>query len=339
MPEPAQKVAPARAPRFLAVDGGGTKTEMVLFQADGRILKRLNGPSTNASGIGFEASFATLSRMFCELLDVEIPAAAKLHAVFMGLAGGGLAANQPRYRAWLEATFPDVPVRGNGSDAIGALNAGLRRGEGMVLIAGTGSIAYVRTGSRDFQVGGWGHLLGDEGSGYALGRMALTRALQGMDGRRPPSALTERLVSRLGKPLDLALPQLYAEGKCGIAALAPLVFEAAAAADPDAQRILQRGALQLVRLIRAGCLHLDAPPYRVVLSGGLWRAPGNPLHRLVAAHLDARFELICPTLPPLYGCALEALALAGMTPGPAFESHFRRATPSPTCTKESHEPA
>lgn len=315
---------PDDPPKFVAVDGGGSKTEMVWFQADGRILNRVHGPSTNASGIGFEASFTELSRLFSELLGVEVPATAKLRAIFLGLAGGGLAANQPRYRTWLAARFPKVPFRGNGSDAIGALNAGLQRGEGMVLIAGTGSMAYVRARDRDHQVGGWGHLLGDEGSGYALGRMALSRALQGMDGRRPPSALTQRLVARLGKPLDLVLPQLYAEGKRGIAALAPLVFEAAAAHDPDAQRMLRRGALGLVRLIRAGCRHLGGPAYRIVLSGGLWQAPDNPMQRLLAAHLDARFELILPTLPPLYGCALEALSLAGETPGPAFEAGFRR---------------
>jgi N-acetylglucosamine kinase-like BadF-type ATPase len=306
---------------LLAVDGGATKTDLVLFRPDGTIVNRVVGGPSNSSEIGFDKSVATLRALFADLLGKQADQPALL-SVHLGLAGGGIETNRPRYRTFLQHMFPDVPHLSNGSDAVCALNAGLRTGDGMVLIAGTGSAVFVRSGGEIRQVGGWGHLLSDEGSGYDIGRMGLSHALQALDGRRPATLLTELIQSSLGQRIDKAIPQIYDGGKRFISAMAPLVFRAAGQGDAAALDILHHSAGQLANLIRAGSSYLPQPPYLVVLSGGLWNALDQLLERMVLSELDDRFVTIKPKLPPIFGSAVEAVATAGLLLADHFEDRF-----------------
>ena len=172
------------------------------------------------------------------------------------------------------------------------------------------------------QVGGWGHLLSDEGSGYDIGRMGLRRVLQALDGRLPPTRLTEMMHQTIGQPVDQAIPEIYAGGKRFISGLAPLVFEAAEEGDEAAMDILRESARQLALLLLAGSRFLTGPPFLAVLSGGLWSTNGGLLKQRVSSRLDQRFKLIRLDLPPIYGAALEAMYLLGEKPGQAFENRF-----------------
>lgn len=308
---------------LIAVDGGATKTDLVLFSRDGTVINRVIGGPTNSSEIGFDRSVETLRDLFGLLLQGHAGLATAITAVHLGLAGGGLESNRPRYRQFLQDLFPLVRHISNGSDAISALNAGLRTGDGMVLIAGTGSAVFVRSGGEIRQVGGWGHLLSDEGSGYDIGRMGLRRVLQALDGRMPPTRMTGMMHQSIGQPVDKAIPEIYSGGKRFISGMAPLVFRAADEGDEAALDILKESARQLALLLIAGSAFLTNAPFLVVLSGGLWAANDNLLERLVFRQLDDRFKAIRPQLPPVFGSAVDAMSGAGFPVTPVFEQQFK----------------
>ena len=308
---------------LIAVDGGATKTDLVLFQEDGTVIRRLIGGPSNSREFGCEQSVTTLDSLLRSRFPLNDFTDA-IGSIHLGLAGGGITPNQIRYQQFLQDRFHGVHHLGNGSDAINALNAGLPSGDGMVLIAGTGSAVFVRAGDTRLQVGGWGHLLGDEGSGYDIGRMGLRQVLQELDGRLPATSLSPLLCQAIGRPVDEAIPDLYRGGKRLIASLAPLVFEAAANGDPAAREILRESARQLSLLIQAGSRHLSQPPYLVVLSGSLWQANDGLLENLVFAQLDESYRTIHPRLPPVYGSAVAAMNGAGYPVTEAFSRRFAR---------------
>src|SRR5439155_26556427 len=132
------------------------------------------------------------------------------------------------------------------NDALVALVAGAGAGAGVVIVAGTGSIAYGHDGSgHAARAGGWGYLLGDEGSGFWIGRRALAAVVRQADGRGPVTQLTGLILDRMGitRPGDLIHETYYRDLKRqAIAALAPLVQQAHAAGDAVADHILQRAA-------------------------------------------------------------------------------------------------
>jgi len=307
---------------LIAVDGGATKTDLILFCPEGRIINRVIGGPSNSSEIGFARSTETLRDLFRQLLAGHGGFAAPIVAIHAGLAGGGIETNKPRYRHFLEQLFPQACV-GNGSDAVCAINSGLESGDGMVLIAGTGSSLFVRTGDQIRQIGGWGHLLSDEGSGYDIGRMGLKRALQSLDGRMPPTLLTGLFEEKLGQPVDRAIPKIYEGGKRLISSLSRQVFAAVAAGDKAAAEILQESACELAQLLTAGSRFLPSPPFRVVLAGGLWEANDGLLQKLVGEQLKDQYIFIIPELSPVYGSAVAAMRLGGLPLTDDFRQAFR----------------
>ena len=131
------------------------------------------------------------------------------------------------------------------NDACIALAAGLGKSEGIVLIAGTGSIAYGINGRGEVtRAGGWGHIISDEGSGYDIGRQALARGIKATEGRERRSHILDKIMEHLAiVNIDGLLEFIYrpASNKAAIAALAKIVVAVADQGDAVAQEILQSG--------------------------------------------------------------------------------------------------
>ncbi|NSW90745.1 MAG: hypothetical protein HPY74_08745 [Firmicutes bacterium] len=309
---------------IVAVDGGATKTDMVLCTLDGRVLKRIVGGSTNPNDIGFEKSVEYLRRMLLRLLEnyggFEIP----LYSFYAGLSGGSVGNNKERYFSFFRNMLPNATFIYSGSDAINALNSGIGYKNGMVLIAGTGSVVFVRNNEKITQIGGWGYLLDDAGSGYDLGRRGFCAVLRDYDGRGANTILSELYSKRLGGPVYKFIPEIYQKGKQFIASFAPLIFEAEAKGDVVAGQILDTCAEELALLVKAGAKYLKEShhphqphhshhpailPYPVVLTGGLWNS-GAVLKERFKSYLNNDFLLIQPELPPVYGAVVEAVMRA-----------------------------
>src|SRR5262249_36134598 len=159
----------------------------------------------------------------------------------LGLAGAGRPEDQARVRQWVEAerlaeaieVLGDVPL---------LLSAGTPDGWGVALVAGTGSISWGRApDGRTARAGGWGSLLGDEGSAYALVLAALRTMACAADGRVRATALTERLLQAMGLPSAQALIAAVHGGswdRTRLAGLAPLVLETAREGDATAVALI-----------------------------------------------------------------------------------------------------
>lgn len=255
----------------VGMDGGGTKTNVEARAEDGRVLLRAAFGSMNLNS----ASEQTVAETFRAC-------AAALRALPGGLAGcravciGSAGVSNPDACRTLERLLRgcgyDGPLLLRG-DQETALAGALGRPDGMVLIAGTGSICFGRDAAgRTARCGGYGHKIDDEGSGYALGRDALAAVVRAGDGRIPPTMLTRLVYERLGIADVRGLVRFtYAPetDKKEIAALAPLVSEAAAAGDAAAGQIVEKACRELAALVMpvAGTLRFEAG--QLALAGSI----------------------------------------------------------------------
>lgn len=295
----------------VGVDGGGTRTRAVVLDAEGVEVGRAEGPGvvvTRERAAVAVHAVSTTVKAAVEEAGGRLP----VDALWAGLAGAGQdAARTAVLGALVKAGLASVVHVG--TDVEAAFHDAFGEGPGILLISGTGSIAWARTdaGFR-VRVGGWGHHLGDEGSGYWIGLAALRAVVRAEDGRDPPTALTAPVLERCG--------QRHARGLIGwvdgatkgdVAALAPLAAEIAAAGDPAAEAVIAEAvghldahvAVTLAKLGNSG----EPPPVR--LWGGLL-ADGGPLGGAVTAALAARGIVVAETeIDPPAGAARLARAL------------------------------
>lgn len=291
---------------YIAIDGGGSKTDSVLLDRSGKVLNRVIGEATNVNDIGFEQVERRLTTLLDELLAEYGGRVLPLRQIYAGMSGGGLVKNRSSLHTLFRELLPRCAEIKNGGDGLNALVAGLGFEEGMVLIAGTGSILHVRSRQSIHQVGGWGYMLGDEGGGFDIGSKVIQASLKAMDGRSPRTLLLELTEDKLGSSLVEAIPVIYQNGKKYIAGFAPLAFQAAEQGDAAAISLLDEVAHELATMARTGSRYLQADSWKLILSGGLWQA-GDGLKNRLRKHLEERFVLMPLDMPPVYGAAILAV--------------------------------
>jgi len=247
------------------IDAGGTKTRAFAVTRDGRIVGRGAGGPGNLLSSPDPAG--SISAALAEAL-----AGRRADAVVLSCAGGDRAADRERGREILRAIVgPGIPVDVT-HDAQAALYAGNPAGRGVVLIAGTGSVAYGRNASgEEERSGGWGHLIGDEGSAFWIGKEGLQAASHDYDGRGGPTAISRHLYRDLGvDDLQGVLPLLYGRPHPApaIAAATRAVAQANSEGDAIAADIVERGARELARAATVVAMKLGLADGPVYLAGG-----------------------------------------------------------------------
>jgi len=275
---------------FLGIDGGGSRTQVYLGDERGRILaKAVAGPS-NPLKVGIEASKKELLGAARAVLQRVSSAAARdasqlvdarrgrrhhkplLVAVCAGVAGVDRAAVSRPLLAWLRKA---IPARHHllATDAAIALHAALGTAAGMIVVSGTGSIAYARNHrGQTLRAGGWGASFDDLGSGYDLGRKAIMAALRDFDGRGEHTLLTRKICRAL-QLTDITQIVLKKLDTQRVAALFPLVSEAARQGDRVARGLLAEAACDLAQLALALARRLGRRRrVPVVCAGGVFRS-------------------------------------------------------------------
>ncbi|MGH9792111.1 MAG: N-acetylglucosamine kinase [Candidatus Acidiferrales bacterium] len=263
----------SKANYFIGFDGGGTKTECVLLDGDGSVVSQaVTGPS-NPLRAGFDKAIHSLNEAADRVLSAARTDASQIAAVCAGMAGAGRGRVVKRMMAALAQRFPrsDVSVT---TDMEVALEAAVGEGQGVVLIAGTGSAAFGRRADGKMaRAGGLGPWIGDEGSAYDIGRRAVMVVAKARDLMGPvtllaemiPSALEcanwDALTDRIAKSPDEVFPRIF-----------PLVVEAAEAEDDPAREILFGAAIGLAALAAAVVrrLGLEDEEFVVAKSGGVF---------------------------------------------------------------------
>ena len=246
----------------LGVDGGGTKTTVVLADLQGDVLaEEVAGPS-NFLIIGVEKAAETIfvaAGACCKKAGLTF---ANVGAVAAGLTGAGRESDQKRMREALEkeagrsgVSFEKVIIE---SDARAALEGAFKGAAGMILICGTGSIALGKSSNgKIFRVGGWGRIIGDEGSGYMIGREGLNAVTRQLDGRAKRTQISDLLAAKFAlKTQEGIISAVYREN-FDVASVAPLVVEAAEKNDTDCERILNKATFELTEHVRALTLAME----------------------------------------------------------------------------------
>jgi len=296
---------------FIGVDGGGTDTRAVVLDADGREVGRASGQAAVADARR-PAVAAEAVRNVClaaaRAVDRSLPA----DVVWAGLSGAGREAARSAVELELSRLEVGTTVRVD-TDVKAAFHDAFADGPGVLLIAGTGSIAWGRAeDGREGRVGGWGHHIGDEGSGYALGREALSRVTRHADGRAPATDLLHRVLEHLQLDrVDDLVAWVNDAKRSEVASLAPLVVETARSGDEVAGEMVLRATQELEGHVLAVLENLGpwAAPPPVALCGGLLQ-PGGPLRRAVEEALAKhRVRVLQRALDPALGAARLARSL------------------------------
>lgn len=237
---------------FLGIDGGGTSTRAAVIDISGKVLgSGSSGPSNlyyvDPSTIRESVSHAAAQAM----KEAGINSYQEIEYVCVAMAGAGRPRDAERARDILTPVFGACPFSVE-EDSKAALSGSLGGEDGIVVIAGTGSNCLgVRRGKYK-RSGGWGSLLGDEGSAYRIAVKGLTAVLRAYDGRSSPTSLTQRFLEELHlENPEMILPCVHEMDRTQIAGLAPLVFEEARKHDAAAQNILREEAGELVLMVES----------------------------------------------------------------------------------------
>ncbi len=305
--------------RLIGIDSGGTSCRAVLCDEQGKVLAKCTVPGHNPNADGFDALEESFRQCLSEILADFGGLTSELEAIHVGAAGGG-GANSQVLEDMLRRLLPGAKCVSVSTDALIALSAGLGRKDGGVLIAGTGTVGFLRMGENLPRFGGWGYQVDKGGSGWHLGRDGFRAAMAGYDAGLPATALTALYEDHLHLTMSAAIPALY-RGDISLAACAPLVFRAAQEGDAVALQILRENAACLADTITRMYRHFNAP-LTVVLTGGLLREGSLYLEMLRAQVAAIPVELLIPNQPPLFGAVAMAAAKAGLPDDPAFSKNF-----------------
>lgn len=255
---------------YAGVDGGATKTLAVVVDAEGRERGRAVSGSGNYQAVGLRRAVENITSALGEAARLA-GGAPPLAAAWIGLAGVDRPADAALLAPELEMLAGAVRISNDAELALTALEGAL----GVAVISGTGSIALGRDAQgRQVRTGGWGHVVGDEGSGWEIGRRALRAVARASDGRGPDTALAEAVLRHWDLPsADGIIGVVYPEtDKARVAALSRLVLAAAREGDAVARAILAEAADELALAMGAVARRLEFPGGRVplALAGGLF---------------------------------------------------------------------
>jgi N-acetylglucosamine kinase len=256
----------------LGIDVGGTKTVCLLADEHGRVVGEGYGTGGNLLAQGEETLERVLRDVVAQAIDGR---RLEIDAVCLGVAGVDREEETRTARAVVARVGYDSRVVVV-NDAVIALVAGAGNAPALVIISGTGSIVYGRNAANvAARAGGWGHIIGDEGSGYWIGREALTAVVRASDGRGPQTQLSAAVLDYFELDHVSGLAAIVYDRdfpRRSVAAVGPLLQRTRDAGDAVAADILQRAAIELTRAAEAVAtkLGLRDEKFRVVLAGGVF---------------------------------------------------------------------
>jgi N-acetylmuramic acid 6-phosphate etherase len=321
----------------MGINGGGTKTILVVVDDQLRVLGQVQTGPSNPNNTAWEKIKESLLTAFDDLLKQCGCAKDQIAAIGAGMAGVDRTSDQALFRQLFADHFPGVPLILE-NDGTVALVAGVGRRYGVITISGTGCITLAADHSGPLiRASGWGWAI-DDGSGYSIGRAIIKAVVEAHDGMIPPTALTERLLTRLkiDSPTGI-VSWIYAPNR-NINEVAALASEAVALAEQDiaATRILVNAAdflaKQVITVIQRLNFRAEAIP--VVLSGGIFDHCSLVRERFVQS-----IQTVIPNIKPMLVTREAALgaamiAIHHLHPETQFDPG---ATPLPTDSRRATE--
>ena len=299
---------------LLGIDGGATKTLAAVLDLEQCAVHLGHGGPSNEDAVGTKSAVQALKAAADQALEAAGIGPDELGAAVVGVAGTNSAKVVREVRAGLHESWIVV------NDVVGAWATATAAGPGVGVISGTGSNVFgVADDGRSWRAGGWGHLVGDEGSGYWIGAESIRAALHDRDASGPATLLSDAIPAfyeqdSIEAVANLVYSKPLAKGE--IAALAQQTAELALQGDAVSREIYERGAGELARQIVA-VIEMTGLSGRfpVGLIGSVFRAGElyvDPLERLVHQRSpQARVHVV--HLPPVAGSLMLAARASGQT--------------------------
>jgi glucosamine kinase len=303
---------------YLGFDGGGTKTDCILVDAESNVLARATAGPSNPLRAGYAKAWFTLSDAADVVLERHHLKATDIRGICAGIGGAGRESVAKRIATFLERAFPEAAVTVTTDLAI-TLNAAVGEGEGVILVVGTGSAAYGRDAKgHTARAGGRGPWFSDEGSAFDIGRRALSAVVRAEENRGPQTALSEKMLKWLGcndwtrvldwvvKTPDDVFPRIF-----------PLVAELADRGDALSCEILSSAAASLSDLAASVIekLAMRDREISIAKAGG-----ANGRSKFFDAAIDARLHdrapharVVALQMRPAEAAAKMAIALGKRT--------------------------
>ncbi|MBB6730878.1 N-acetylglucosamine kinase [Cohnella zeiphila] len=283
---------------YLSVDGGGTKVAAILFDEDFKCLSTGKGGSANilfdSSNVIEDHISACLDQIFTGKVELVIDV---LHLNILGPAELFLKALRKR------AKLQHLNIICEGQ--MGLL-AGTQRLNGIVAVAGTGSCVYGYEGSQEASIGGWGSLIGDEGSGFHVGKEGIMAAIRAYEYWGPSTLLQPMIMEAWGlNSMTELVSRIYGTAwRSIVSSAAPVVSQAALAGDETAIRIFKQAgeklALQTIALIAKDSLPPNLP---ITIAGSVWKGHPSMYERFREVIADSYPEalVVKPIFEPVVG--------------------------------------
>jgi len=298
---------------LIGMDGGGTKTACIAADLEGRVLHECTGGPSNFLMLGTTKVAEMLFSLITECKEKLNAEYDDFVSIVLGTTGAGRRVDAEK----LEIAFSEYALTKNvvfkkfsvDSDGRIALEGAFSGKSGSILIAGTGSFMLGKDAQGNIhRVGGFGRFIGDQGSGYMLGKRGLAMVAKDYDGRGDKTKLTGLVAEKLGidSPENLII-EIY-KNNFDIASAAPLVIQAAAEGDEVCHNILEEESHELVLHLFAMMKKLKEPSMNLALIGGIISTENafseifkNSVHKLIP---NVNIQL--PEYPPAMGAIFMA---------------------------------
>ena len=299
-----------------ALDVGGTKADALLFRESGEVIARVVDPAGTPFDQGLELTLENCKNTLEKLFSYAN--GERIEALYASIAT--VEYYMEDFRAFFAETFPEVGkirIEGDGCCLISGM---LGHRDGCSMICGTGSSLYMRKGDDYGHIGGGGYLIDSAGSGFCLGRLAIQASLRAVNGGGAPTILTELLNEQGGCEMWDNMVGIYAKGRAYVASFARTVFEARRRGDVVAREIFNTCATDLANVIWGAYSRMGGG-FDLVMNGGI--VTNFPEYAAaIRALAPPDVNIIFSDVPPVYGCAVEAMYDVGLDCSPAFRERF-----------------
>ncbi len=301
---------------YVATDSGGTKNETILFDETGHILLRDVSPGGNAMDLGVEEVarrvLATLRRV-----QKHIPSGVPDQA-FLGVSS--VIYYHEQLTDLVDKELPGWKIHWEDGGP-GMMSSLLDQRDGGCLVCGTGTSLFLRNQGEVYHIGGLGYLVDTRGSGYWLGQQALLAAFKYKEERGEETVLYDLICKQMGKPLEDAIPDIYAGGRAYIASFARNVFTGRNMGDKVCRDIFEQGSRELAELTWAAESHSEKT-VDIIMSGGIFLHYPEYVQAVISKS-SPKFNMVPADVAPIFGCVKEAVWHAGGVVDEAFKQKFR----------------
>lgn len=303
---------------FIGIDGGGTGSTCVIADSSGKILYRCKGGPTNFLRYDVNSVCKTIHGLITKCVKKLKISFSDIGGMVIGTAGAGREKDagllRRQLKKLLKSEDSDIKNIRVVSDGVIALEGAFPGSAGCILISGTGSVIFGKNKNGEiFRAGGFGNKIGDEGSGYSIGRAGLNAVSKYFDGRGDKTLLAGYLQKqfKINSGSEL-IDKVYGKN-FDIASFAPMVIKAAGRRDLVSVKILHEESTELLLHLKALRKISGTRKLKVVLGGSLLKNRNyySGLIRKKIGQSAGFAEIVKPANSPEAGAALLALKIFG----------------------------